>query len=497
MVTTIQKNLHYSNITMNFIRTSSIVISIVDHFKSKLDAECGSSSSSHTLCANLSRFEKSDENISDKYSSTIPQVLGIEKHNVLQYLILKSHFNRVDQFAEVHIAENGTNIQFANPISLGEAVFCDWGSDECQNCSNFANDPFESRISKFFDRVPFRLKPNGWVPSMLTICIIGIVSCGCVLCFILGRVFKEDILEGNPCSTFLLIVATILMYLVVLPFTVEADPTDRTLCVLKLFGTSISYCFVFSVILSRVLMILTCDYNGSFMSHINGYLQSFLCFFMFAVQFGLIFEFYIFGWVLSEIDYCSEFLDNNYFLLYLLYDMFLLVLIALVVPFVTKSRRNYKEGLCFTVLAACFVMVWVFSYVGYFVTSSVWRDFFVAFGLTGTASSVVVCVLIPRTYLIATGIVRDRITSAIPSNISNLIDMNYRSTQALYDSVNLDTAKKGELNVGYYDDPQASSSSTRSDILTRRKSADVIVHNVESHYEDYTPSAADQKVTKF
>ena len=247
-------------------------------------------------------------------------------------------------------------------------------------------------------------------------------------------------------------------------------------------------------------MILTCDYNGSFMSHINGYLQSFLCFFMFAVQVALIMEFWIFGWVLSDVDYCSKFMNTNLFLSYMMYDTFLLILIAALVPFITKSRRNYKEGLTFTVVTVCFIIIWISWSFAYFIASPEWRDFCVATGLTGTATAVVVCIFIPRTYLIVTGIVRDRITSAIPTTVSNIVDMNYRSTQALYDSVDLERQKKGELNMGYYDDPNGSSSTSRLEIpvpVPARKKSLASTQSMENNYESCDMPDCGQKITKF
>jgi hypothetical protein len=483
-------------VTMDFIRTASVIVSVVDHLKNKIVNECGSRKNiGYSLCANLTRLRKSDELILMQNESTflVPDIFGIPKKNILQYLILKSHYNVMDNYGEIRIVENDVHIEFVNPVFAREPVDCDASAYNCRNCSNFSelNDT-AFKYAKCSPRADaFALKTNNWVSSVLTVCIIGIISCLCVLAFVTLRVCKKDILEGNPSSTFLLITATLLMYFSVFPFClVSAD--NRVLCVLKLFGTSISYCFVFSVILSRVLMILTCDYNGSFMSHINGYLQSFLCFFMFAVQFGLILEFWIFGWILSNVDYCAK-LGNNYFMVYLLYDAFLLIFIVSVVPFVTRSRRNYKEGLCFTVLSACFIVNWIGWTFSYFVVGEESKDFFVAFGLTATASSVVVCVLIPRTYLIVTGIVRDRVTSAIPSNISNMVDMNYRSTQALYDSVKLDMIKRGELNAGYYEDPPASMEAVHD-----AKSVDVTVHSEDDNYEHCSVSrVSGQKITKF
>lgn len=499
IVTSIQENLCYSNVTTDFIRTATVIISVVDHLKRKLQKECGFDTV-YSLCSNLTKFQKSDELVisNEKYVLSVPEIFGIEKRNILQYLILKSHFNVMDNYGEIKISENDMRIEFANPVFPKEVTECDLDSDRCRNCSNFVTfKNTGSRLVNLFDGVSLAFRPNGWVASVLTVCVIGIVSCLCVFAFILIRVLKQDILEGNPCFTFLLIVATVLTYMAVFPFCLQGNVNSNTLCMLKLFGCSISYCFIFSIILSRILMILTCDYNGSFMSHINGYLQSFLCFFMFAVQLGMVLEFWIFGWFFSDVDYCAKFV-NNFFLAYLLYDAFLLIFIASVVPFVTRSRRNYREGLYFTILSGCFILTWISWSLSFFVVSIEMKDFCIAAGLTATATAVVICVLIPRTYLIVTGIVRERITSAIPSNISNLVDMNYRSTQALYDSVKLDAAiKRGELNIGYYDDPRNSSYIAEGTEDVKKRCAEVTVHNSESNYDSCSLPDAEQKTTKF
>lgn len=499
IVSVIEGNLYHSNVTMNLIRTAATVMSVVDHFKHKLSTECGNTT---TMCPNITHFQKCDETLVAEGEHNVSDLLGIDYNNILHYLIWKIGINTVESFAKVKISDDQVIIEFANSAIHRGVNACDIVLDNCKNCSNFPeyNDILVSHeipeISLNPQNLPFKLKSNGWVSSMLTICIIGLISCFCVLAFIMVRIYKEDILEGNPCSTFLLIVATVLTYLVVIPFCMELSER-KTFCAVKLFGTSFCYCFIFSVILSRVLMILTCDYNGSFMSHINGYLQSFLCFFMFAVQVALIMEFWIFGWLLSDVDYCSKFINNNLFLSYMMYDTFLLLLIAFVVPFVTKSRRNYKEGLSFTVATACFIIIWILWSFGYFFASSEWKDFCVAAGLTGTATAVVLCIFIPRTYLIVTGIVRDRITSAIPTSASNIVDMNYRSTQALYDSVKRERQQKGEMNMGYYDDPQGSSSSSSRIEVEIPKKPVVQCNQIENNYESCDMPNRRQKITKF
>lgn len=492
IVSIIEENLMHSNVTMNFIRTASTVISVVDRFKQKLNSECGTNATA--LCSNITTFKKQEENMTSYGLQNVSELLGVDNNNISHYMILKIGFNMVDLFAKVRISSNEVMVDFTNPSIRDEVNACE-DTDNCKNCSNYEDySDLVHKVENVFYDSTIKLKSTGWVSSILTICVIGVISCVCVLVFIIVRIYNEDILEGNPCSTFLLLVATILTYLAVIPFCLQVPQID-TLCVVKLFGASFCYCFVFSVILSRILMILTCDYNGSFMSHINGYLQSCLCFFMFAVQIALITEFWVFERYMSNGNFCSRFINSNLFLLYMIYDTFLLVFMATVVPFVTKSRRNYREGLSFSVVTACFIVVWILWSFGYLMASPESKDLHVAVGLTGTATAVVVCIFIPRTYLIVTGIVRDRITSAIPTSASNIVDMNYRSTQALYDNAVFDKDEIGRENQGYYDDPQSSTSTSRLDVAIRKPSIDC--QSIENNYESCDIPKSEQKITKF
>jgi bride of sevenless protein len=85
-----------------------------------------------------------------------------------------------------------------------------------------------------------------------------------------------------------MLISTIFMYTSVIPFTIEVTDDHHyysgLLCGIKVFVTSLSYSLVFSVMLARSLMLASCDRDGGLMSHVNGYLQTSLCFFIALVQ---------------------------------------------------------------------------------------------------------------------------------------------------------------------------------------------------------------------
>lgn len=89
-----------------------------------------------------------------------------------------------------------------------------------------------------------------------------------------------DVLEGNPTFSFVLLFGVVLTYMGVLPYC-AAGP--RLLCVLRELGTSLGHALMLSVMLARAIMLTTTDEQG-FMSHVSGYLQFALWFFIVAVQ---------------------------------------------------------------------------------------------------------------------------------------------------------------------------------------------------------------------
>jgi len=308
-------------------------------------------------------------------------------------------------------------------------------------------------------------KVDVWVASTLTVSAVGAICATCIAAFILVRVCKKDVMEGNPTFTFVLVAGTLLMYASAIPYAVRdsgAGWPRHAVCYAKLFGSSGSCAFVFSAMLARSMMIAACDCDSSFMSHVNGYLQTSLFAFTVGVQLALMIQFVaIHVAVVPSSDLCQVFVDGPLFLGAMSYDVMLLALLCVTSPFVFRSKRNYREGACFAVATYLVLAVWLCWATAYVVLPGQWSDLCVMVGLTATATVVVVTVFIPRTYMMMFGIVREQITSSLPSlgyghGGASVTDVNYRSTQALYDSVHVaapkcqSTSFKGQSNPNYY-----------------------------------------------
>ncbi|XP_050056702.1 uncharacterized protein LOC114121371 [Aphis gossypii] len=309
-------------------------------------------------------------------------------------------------------------------------------------------------------------KVDVWIASTLTVSAVGATCAACIASFILMRVCKKDVMEGNPTFTFVLVAGTLLMYASAVPFAVldsAAGWPRQAVCYAKLFGSSGSCAFVFSAMLARSMMIAACDCDSSFMSHVNGYLQTSLFAFTVGVQLALMVQFAaIHAAVVPSSDLCRVFVDGPLFLGTMSYDALLLALLCVTSPFVFRSKRNYREGACFAIATYLVSAVWLGWGAAYAALPGQWSDMCVMVGLTATATVIVITVFIPRTYMMMFGIVREQITSSLPSlgyghgGGASVTDVNYRSTQALYDSVHVAAPKcqsssfKGQSNPNYY-----------------------------------------------
>nr|CAD7462547.1 unnamed protein product [Timema tahoe] len=279
-----------------------------------------------------------------------------------------------------------------------------------------------------------------------------------VIIFIVVRICKGDILEGNPSFTFLLILAIIFAYSSVLPFSFRAiQGHGEILCGLRVLCPSLSYAFLFSIMISRSVMLASCDQDGGFMSHVNGYIQTVLCFFIAGVQLALSVQFWFINKGFFSGEDCTAMYEGYTFLLILSYDAFLLCMLICVTPFIVRSKRNYREGVFFTVVTALCTLIWVGWCAMYLLVPRRWQDAAVTGGLTATATAVLVTVFIPRTYMMMTAIVRDHLASALPSlayvSSTSVQDLHYRTTtssQALYDAVRCPDG--GQSNPNFYSD---------------------------------------------
>lgn len=417
------------------------------------------------------------------------KMLGIKPDDFKSFAILKQS-ETLDKVGYVKISEKKWVLLSDYNLTTPTQDCRDKNSSlECSECENYKlivgdyEEGEEHESYTFLSSIEFR--DEAWIAALLSISVVGILCCFAIAIFITVRMCKKDILEGNPACSFVMLFAIILMYTSILPYSVRSDPTyEGVMCGLKLFGTSMSFSLVYSAMLARSVMLASCDKDGGFMSHINGYVQAVLCFFITAVQFGLGLQFWAINWVLLEREECLAMSKGNLFLILLSYDVFLLVILVCVTPFIAKSKRNYYEGRYFTAAVWISAVIWVVWCTVYACFDL--KDQAVSGGLVATATCLLVTIFIPRTYLMVTGIVRDHIVSTLPSlahtAATSVVDVNYRSTQALYDSV------AARVDANYYVERPTTPSTTRMD--GRAKSP-------ENTYERYDSPPSPQNITRF
>lgn len=126
------------------------------------------------------------------------------------------------------------------------------------------------------------LKNRIYVPVFLI--VIGILACCVIAIFVVYRFATEEILDGNPALTTVLVLANLFTLLTALLFCVTDDYFGaENLNAWKILLTALAFGLTFSIMLSRALF-LAMSTGGVFVTHINGYLQSLMALFMYGVQ---------------------------------------------------------------------------------------------------------------------------------------------------------------------------------------------------------------------
>ncbi|XP_016836799.1 uncharacterized protein LOC100678055 isoform X2 [Nasonia vitripennis] len=274
----------------------------------------------------------------------------------------------------------------------------------CWKCINFqvqehSDDDDETDISELGT-----LKSYVWVPIFLTILCCGTLACIVVLVFIVYRYFVEDLLDGNPALTIVLILATMMMLQSIIPFCLEDKVMgEEHLNSRKIFVSSLSFGLAFSVMLTRALF-LAFSTGGVFSSqHINGYLQGFMLFFMAGVEIAISTMYF----TLSS-DNSAKVMRSPIYIALLSYDIFLLILLFIVCCFIVQIQRNYREGICFFSTAIGLLICWAVWLTCFFLMSVDKRDLIVCYGILGTACLIIVGILVPRTYFMCSHFTREK-----------------------------------------------------------------------------------------
>ncbi|XP_076165762.1 G protein coupled receptor bride of sevenless isoform X1 [Ptiloglossa arizonensis] len=272
----------------------------------------------------------------------------------------------------------------------------------CEDCSNFKKRYGPRGVTR--DTLDGGLlKPGNWIPIFLTVVVCGTLACGVIAVFIIYRFIVEDVLDGNPALTIVLILANIFTLLTVLPFCMnDAYVGAEILNSRKILVTTLAFGIDFSVMLSRAFF-LVFSKGGVFTAHINGYLQALMVFFMFGVELAISIMFF----ALSTED--SAFVIRSLIFIALLgYDIFLLVALFVVCFFIVQLPRNYREGKCFFGTSIGLLITWAIWLTCFILMEPESRDTVVSFAIIATAYLIIVGVLIPRTYYMVNHLARGK-----------------------------------------------------------------------------------------
>jgi len=330
-------------------------------------------------------------------------------------------------------------------------------ASDCGVCLNFVKFLSRFAVEHHVDdnSVQIFWRTETWVTVNASIAAVGILCTLAITIFISVRLCMGDVLEGSPALSFFLLFALLIAYACSLPFSFQTKGNmgDMTLssilCDLRLAGPPLTYSILFSILFSRSLMLAASDQDGGFMSHVNGYLQAVIIFFVSAVQFAISGVYWMFNSFFRHPQGSCEAMYAFHTFEYLLsYDLFLLILLMALIPFMYRAKRNYKEGTFFSIGIVFIFLLWGTWIPLFYILGDTYRDATVLLGITGTTTIIIVCVFIPRTYLMTTAIVRDRIVNTLPPLSQS--DHHFRSTQALYDTLKMTSANMGTQNPNFY-----------------------------------------------
>ncbi|XP_011499322.1 PREDICTED: protein bride of sevenless [Ceratosolen solmsi marchali] len=274
----------------------------------------------------------------------------------------------------------------------------------CMQCINFqTQDGTNIDESPVMEIELGTLKTELWVPIVLTIVSCITLACFLVFALILYLFFMADVLDGNPTLTILLILSTIFMLQSIVPFCLyeRAKDTDQ-LNASKIFVSSLSFGLVFSVMLTRALC-LAFSTSDVFSQHINGYLQSFMLFFMAAVELAISTMYFVLG-----SNDSAHVIRSPFYIVLLSYDVFLLLLLFIVCCFIPHIQRNYNEGMCFFGTTIGLVICWTTWITCFLFITADKRDLIICCGILGTACLIFIGILAPQTYFMCMRLYREK-----------------------------------------------------------------------------------------
>lgn len=377
---------------------------------------------------NLEMFQKTETKANIANEKTI-DLKEIASQNFITNVTTYYHYN------------NGNDTKHSMKFKFGQVFNCQYVD------GNNRRYPFlfdgESVMS-------WRLKPDPWIAAGMTASALGVLISLAILVFIVTRISLGDVFEGNPVTSILLLLSLILLFSSYVPFSMEYGSDHRnshvtfedastlnTLCAIRVFILTLSYCITFSLLLCRALMLASIGSEGGFLSHVNGYIQGIICIFSTLVQVGMSTQLIIVMHIANENVSCENIYYGNWLWALLAYDFGLLIFLVCMIPFVYRSQRNYREGILLVIGAILIFFIWC-SWITMSFFGDEWRDAALAIGLQATGWAILTGIMIPRTFLVVRGIERSDIAQALPSLTSLAFAQNnqYSSEQSVYECVN-------------------------------------------------------------
>lgn len=273
----------------------------------------------------------------------------------------------------------------------------------------------------------WQIRSELWVAVGLTVSTLGILLCMAILTFVIIRICMEDVLEGNPIGSVVMLLALIAQFASFFPFTIEyagfrqdlhnsnqAIEVFNSMCIIKIFVVSVCYCLTFSLLLSRAIMLASIGSEGGFLSHVNGYIQSIICIFSFLVQLGLSTQLLIMMHANQRHVTCENVYYGNWFWGIIGYDAMLLIMLVLLTPFIFRSQRNYQEGILIVITSILCLLCWSI-WIPLSMINNNFREMMIPMGVQATAWIILASLMVPRCFLIVRSIARSDFTQALPS----------------------------------------------------------------------------------
>jgi len=252
-------------------------------------------------------------------------------------------------------------------------------------------------------------RPDTWVTVLTVLASVGVLTCLLMSVFLCLQC--SQVLEGSQMTTSSLLVTIVLLYVTLLPFCFLPG---HLVCWVRELAPGATYTLVMAVMLSRSLLLATSDTDG-LPGHASGYLQTVLTLVLVTVQVAVLLVTSLDRMMGDQHEYVnivSEGMTQKLqcshhgwsWLLLLLWPGILLLIQIILTPVIWRSRRNYREGVLFSVGSLCLCCVTVSWLVVYFICTELfgrhWEEIATASGLVSSATILIIAVFIPKIYMI-------------------------------------------------------------------------------------------------